>query len=129
MSNHQFEEEICLLFYMLKRSSRNDAVRFVQKDSPDMIKGLTPYQILGKLTSQTQKTDVKFAGRKDKRWRVKQLYQKIHTTFHREEPMYIIALQGHPGENRDISTLCHKKIEKGYATLLYHVGSSRHEVS
>ena len=46
--------------------------------------------------------------------------------------MYIIALQGHPGENLDIyiyiyiSTLCHKKMEKGYATLLYHIGSSRH---
>ena len=26
----------------------------IQKDSPDMIKGLTPYQILGNLTSQTQ---------------------------------------------------------------------------
>ena len=35
----------------------------IQKDRPEMIKGLTPYQILGKLTCQTQKRKImKFAG-------------------------------------------------------------------
>ena len=32
---------------------------------PNMIKGLTPHQILGKLTSQTNQEKRKFAGRKD----------------------------------------------------------------
>ena len=35
----------------------------IQKDIPDMIKGLTPYQILGKLTSQTKK-EMKFVKKK-----------------------------------------------------------------
>ena len=55
MGNHQFEEEVCLLFYMSRDLPEKTQSGFKQKDSPDIIKGLTPYQILGKLTSQTHK--------------------------------------------------------------------------
>ena len=58
-----------------------------------------------------------------------QIYHKIHTNFQREELMNIRALQGHSRENLDISTLSQKKIEKGYALLLYHIGFSGHEDS
>ena len=48
--------------------------------------------------------------------------QYIHTSFQREEPMYIRALHGLSGENLDFSTLSHKQIEKGHSSLLYHIG-------
>ena len=37
-----------------------DYIRCILKDNPNMIKGLTPCQIHGKLTSQHRKIDVKF---------------------------------------------------------------------
>ena len=74
-----------------------------------MIKGLTPYQIIGKLTSQTQKDRHEVCWKEASQMTGQQLYQKIHTYFQREEPMYIRALQGHSGENLDISTCSHKK--------------------
>ena len=58
-----------------------------------------------------------------------QLYQKIQTNFRQDEPVYIRALQSHSGKNLDISMLSHKKIEKGYEPLLYHIGFSKHEDS
>ena len=45
--------------------SWKESIGTVQRDSPNMIIGLTPYQILEKRTSQTKK-DMKFAGRKDR---------------------------------------------------------------
>ena len=57
-----------------------------------------------------------------------QLYQEIQTQFQREGPVHIRALQGHSGGNLDFSTLSHKKMEKECASLLCHIGFSRHEV-
>ena len=59
----------------------------------------------------------------------RQLDQEMHTNFQREEPMHIRALQGHSGENLDVSTLSREKIDRGYASLLHHIGFSRRQDS
>ena len=41
------------------------------------------------------------------------VYWKMHDSVYREESMFIGALQGHSGNNLDISKLSHTKIEKG----------------
>ena len=64
-----------------------------------MIKGLTPYHILEKLTSQTKK-EVKFAG-------------SISKIF-----VIIRTLPGQSGENLNIWTFSHRKIKKGYASFV-----------
>ena len=137
---------------MLKRSSRNVAIRCIQQDSPvdeahdrtgalpwkeyigsmqkdipNMIKGLTPYQILRKLTSQTQTERFEICWKEGSQMTGQQLHQHIHTNFQRGELLYIRALPGHSGENLDFSTLSHKQIEKGQASSLHHIGFSRHE--
>ena len=58
-----------------------------------------------------------------------QLYQRIHTDFRREEPIFLKALLGHSSKNLDTSTFSHRKIVKGYASLLYRIGFSRQEDS
>ena len=65
-----------------------------QTENPNQIKGLTPYQILGKPTepNKERKKDMKIGGR------------KVHNSFCREVPMVNRALQGHSGKNLDIST-------------------------
>ena len=40
-------------------------IGYFLNQNPNLMKGLSPYQILGKLTSQTKK-DMKFTGRKDR---------------------------------------------------------------
>ena len=87
----------------------------IQRDSRNMIKGLTPYQILEKLTSQTKercevcwKTGTMMNGQ--------QQYQKILDNF-RREPMFIRVRQGHTGKNLDISTFSHAKIETRIRTI------------
>ena len=45
------------------------------------------------------------------------------------ESTFIGALQGHSGKNLDVPTLSLRKIEKGFASLLSHIGSSRDEDS
>ena len=37
------------------------------------------------------------------------LYQKVHNSVCREEPMFIRALQGHTGKNLDVSLFSRKK--------------------
>ena len=78
-----------------------------------MIKGLTPYQIFGKLTSQTQKEGYDVCWKEGSQMTGQQLFQEIHTNFQPEEPICIRALQGHPGENLDFSTLHTKRLRKG----------------
>ena len=57
-------------------------------------------------------------------------YQQMHNNFRREEPMCIRAPKGHSvKKNLDISTCSHKKVEKGYAPFLNHIGFSRSEDS
>ena len=63
-------------------------IHTIQKDSPNMIKGLTPYQ-----SKKERKKDMKFAGKKDQRRQVSS-----------KKPMFIRAPQGHPGKNLDFST-------------------------
>ena len=87
-------------------------IRSTQKDSPNMIEELTPYQILGKLTSQTEEERDEVCRNEGSRMTGQQLYQKIHPNCQREEPMYIRARQGNSGEMKVISTFSHKKIEK-----------------
>ena len=94
-----------------------------------MIKGLTPYQIFGKLTSQTQKrriwcllerriTDDRSAiiSRDSYQFSTKRTYVHQSTTrsLRREFGCIDFAL---------------KKIEKGHASLLYHLGFKKHEGS
>ena len=50
-------------------------------ESPNLIKGPNPYQILGKLTSPTKKEDMKFAGKKDQRWQVVSCITRFITVF------------------------------------------------
>ena len=71
--------------------------------------------------------DMKFNGKKDQRWQVSSDISKSHTHFQWEEPMYVRALQCHSSENVYMSTFSPNKIEKGDASLLYHVGFSGHE--
>ena len=61
-------------------SSWTDYIGVVSNQNPNMIKGLTPYQILGQLTSQTEKC-MKFAGRKDQRWMVGSYIERFITVF------------------------------------------------
>ena len=93
----------------------------------NMIKGLTPYQILGKLTKQT-KRERYVCWKEGSKMEGQQLYQKIHNSVCTEEPMFINALQGHSGKNLDFSTFFSETDrERGYAPLLYHMGFSRKE--
>ena len=93
------------------------------------MKRLTPYQILEKVTSQTKKEWYEVCPKKGLMMKSQQLYQVIHNNVRREQPMFIRALQGHSGETLDISTSAHKKIQTGYASLLYHIGFSRYKDS
>ena len=52
------------------------------------------------------------------------LYRRIHESVYQEEPVFIRALQGQSGNNLDISTFCHAKIEETYEPFLYHSGLS-----
>ena len=86
--------------------------RDYSKGSPNMIKRLTPYHILEKLTSQRKK-EMNFLGSRSK-MTGQQLYQRIHTNFRREEPIFLRALLGHSGKNLDTSTFSHRKIVKAH---------------
>ena len=94
--------------------------------TPELIK---PYQILGKHTSQTNKERDDVCWKKGSTMTGLQWYQRIHISICREEPLYITAPQDHSGKNLNISTFSHKKIEKGHATCLHHIGFSRSEIS
>ena len=96
-----------------------------QRDSPEMIKGLTTCQIL----SQTQKERYEVCWKEGTQMTGRQLHQEIHANVQRDQPMYIKALQGHSGDILDISTFSHTEIETGHASLLYHTVSPRHEGS
>ena len=79
-------------------------------------------RFLESLPVKQRKKDMKFNGKKDQRWQVSSDISKSHTHFQWEEPMYVRALQCHSGENVYMSTFSPNKIEKGDASLLYHVG-------
>ena len=102
-------------------------LRVCQPSEPEHDQWTDLYQILGKLTNQREK-DMKFAGR-NRRPKVSKYIKKIHNGVSLEEPLFIRALQGHSGKHLDISTFSHKKIEKGHAPFLYHIGFSRNEDS
>ena len=98
---------------MMEHYHGQNHVRIVQNsDSPNMIRGLTPYQILEKLTSRTNKERYEVCWKEGSEMTGPQLFQKIHNNFQREEPMYIRALQNHLRRIRIGSTSSHKKIEK-----------------
>ena len=109
--------------------SWRECIGTIQRDSANMIKGLTPYQILDTLTSPTKKERSEVCWKKGSETTGQQLCQKIHNSVCREEPMFIGALQGHSGKNLDMSTFSRKKIEKRFAPFLYHIGFSRSEDS
>ena len=94
----------------------------ILKDSLEMIEGLTPYQTLGKLTSQTQTERYDICWKKGSPMTGQQLYQKILQFFSTRRTIVHQSLQGHPGENLDIPTFSRTKIKKGYASLLHHIG-------
>ena len=84
-----------------------------------MIKGLTLYQILGKLTSQTKK-DLKSAGNKDQTWQVRRYSRRFMDIFAKKNQC--------PSEqfkvtqvNFRINGFLTQKVEQGYAPFLYHV--------
>ena len=52
----------------------------IQKESPDTVKGLTPYQVLGKLTSQTQE-GYEVSWKEGSPTTGQQLYQEIRTNL------------------------------------------------
>ena len=54
---------------------------------------------------------------------------KTHENVYLEEPVFIRARQGHSGNNLDVSTFSHRRIEKGYDPLQYHIGFSRYDDS
>ena len=66
-----FAKEAALLTRHVEKRESDAALswkeyfRIVKIQSPNMIQGLHPHQILGKLTSQTKTEDMKFAGKKD----------------------------------------------------------------
>ena len=53
-----------------------------------MIKGLNPFQILGKLTSQREKERYEVCWKEGSNMEGQQLYRKIHT-FYQDEPLFI----------------------------------------
>ena len=93
-----------------------------------MIKGLTPYQILEKLTGQTKKERCEAWWKKGSMMKGQQFFRRFITIF-AEKNLCSSELQSHSGKNLDLSTFSHREIEKGYASLLYHIGFSRHEGS
>ena len=103
-------------------------IKYTQKDSPNMITGLTPYQILGTLTSQT-KTDMKFVERKGRRSRVIRYVKGFTTVFSEKNLCTSELCEVIPARFLDIWTFSHTKIQKGHAQFLYHFGFSRCEDS
>ena len=72
--------------------------------------------------------NVRFLERQCRIWQVCNSIKKIIPHFQREEPVYIGARQGHSREPGHVD-VSRRKIEKRYATLLYHIGFSKNEDS
>ena len=109
--------------------SWREYIRYIHIDSPNIIKGLTLYQILGAFTSQTNEGRCEVCWKKGSTMTGQPSCQRIHNSVCREELMCITELQGHSGNNLDISTSSHTKIQKGQAQCLYKIGFSRSDDS
>ena len=115
MRSRQFKKEVGPLFhaeevFQVRRSNvypKSGTLEHVtvqergsiQKDSPNMIQGLTPYHILEKLTSQTKKERCEVCWKEGSLMTGQPLSQKIHNNVRRKEHMFIRAFQAHPGKN------------------------------
>ena len=67
-------------------------------------------------------------GKKSRVWQACNSIKKIIPNLQREEPVYIGARQCHSREPGYVN-VSRRKIEKRYATLLYHIGFSKNEDS
>ena len=102
---------------------------YPKRDSLNMIKGLTPYQILEKLTSQTQEEESEVCWKEESLIKGQHFYQKIHNCVCRGEPMFIRALQGHSGKNQDMSRFSQRRLRKDTHHVCISLDFSRCEDS
>ena len=103
-------------------------IGYIRRDSSNTIKGLSPYQILGNLTSQTHEERYEGCWKKGSIMRSQPLYQQIHDIFSpRRTYVHQSSTRSLRQESRKIGVF--SKNEKGYAPFLYHIGFSRSEDS
>ena len=110
----------------MEHHRRESTACLFTKKSPNTIRRLTTCQILGKLSSKTRKMWDSWKEKSNMSSICNS--KKIIPNFQREEPVYIGARQGHSREPGHVN-VSRRKIEKGYATLLYHIGFSKDEDS
>ena len=76
-----------------------------------------------------RKKETKFVGKNDRRSQVRSYSGRLTNMFNMRNLFFVRAPQGHAGNNLDMSTFSHTKIEKGCTSFLYHFGLSRNEDS
>ena len=85
-----------------------EGVGSVQKEGPNKIEGLAPYQGLGKLSSR-RKEDVEYWWKEGSQTTSQQVSQVVHTKIHQQELCTSELYKGHSRKNLDLSTCAHKK--------------------
>ena len=105
-----------------------ERARHVCSKRQNMIKRLTTCQILGKTHQSNKERKIRYSWKDKSNMTSMQFCQKKLPNIQREEPVYIGARQCHSREPGYVN-VSRRKIEKIFATLLYHIGFSKDEDS